>query len=214
MTLHNLFVLSTRYNMFHLYHTKIINVTYRQTLDDIDEIGIPIVTAAPKLFHTTSPLLRVLVSTVSAVRGDQYPAGAEQPEDDGVALDERGSLLSGVDERGRETSTIGDRELETDGRGTLVVRRRVVGKPDEDGGDCMQRRIHETSVDITATVSRSIGGLTCRVQAGRHQEQSAILDLVVFRRPDDGVADDREWDEREHDGSTDAVTIGNKGGDD
>jgi hypothetical protein len=94
-----------------LYHTKIDNVTYRQTLDDIDEIGIPVVTTTSKLFHMTSPLLRVLVSAVSAVRGDQHPTGAEQSEDDGVPLDERGSLFGRVDERGWESSTVGDRQL-------------------------------------------------------------------------------------------------------
>lgn len=214
MILHNLFVSSNRYNMFHLYHTEIDNVTHRQTLDDIDEIGIPVVTTPSELFHMTSPLLSVLVSTVSAVCGDQHPTGAEQPEDDGVPLDERRSLFGGVDERGRETSTIGDGQLQTDGRGTLVVRRRVVGKPDEDRRDCGRDAIMRRQSMFPATISRSIGGFTCRVQAGRHQEQCAILDLVVIGRTDDGVTDDRKRDEREHDGSTDTITIGHEGGDD
>lgn len=161
-----------------------------------------------------SPLLRVLVPTVSAVRGDQHPTGAEQAEDDGVPLDERRSLLGRVDERGWKSTTVGDGQLQTDGRGTLVVRRRVVGKPDEDRRDCMQRRFVMRQSIFPETISRSIDGLTCRVQAGGHQEQRAILDLVVIGRPDDGVTDDRERDEGEHDGSTDTITIGHKGGDD
>jgi hypothetical protein len=136
--------------MFVLYHTRIHNVTYRQTLDDIDEIGIPIVTAPSKLFHMTSPLLSVLVPTISAVRGDQHPTGAEQPEDDGVPLDECRPLFGGVDERGWESSTVGDGQLQTDGRGPLIVRRRVVGEPDEDGRYCTWRRTHEMSIKSLA----------------------------------------------------------------
>jgi hypothetical protein len=97
--------------MFHLYYTEIDNVTYRQTLNDINEIRIPVITAASKLFHMSSPLLRVLVSAVSAVRRHQHPTGAEQSEDDSVPLDERGSLFGRVDERGWESSTVGDRQL-------------------------------------------------------------------------------------------------------
>jgi hypothetical protein len=136
--------------MFHLYYTEIDNVTYRQTLNDINEIGIPVITAASKLFHMSSPLLRVLVSAVSAVRRDQHPTGAEQSEDDGVPLDERGSLFGGVDEGGWESSTVGDRQLQTDGCGSLVVRRRVVGEPDEDGRYCTWRRTHEMSIKSLA----------------------------------------------------------------
>jgi hypothetical protein len=67
---------------------------------------------------------------------------------------------------------------------------------------------------VWQTTSRPTRGLTCRIQAGRHQEQRTILDLVVIGRPNDGVTDDRERDKREHDGSTDAITIGHEGGDD
>lgn len=81
------------------------------TSDDINEIGIPVVTASSKFLHVTSTLLCVLVPTQGAVRSDQYPAGAEQSENDGMAFDEGRSLLGRVYERGWKPSTVCDSQL-------------------------------------------------------------------------------------------------------
>lgn len=106
------------------------------TSNDVLEIRVPVVSHTPILFHFASLFLLILIVTVCTVECHQTPTGAQEPHDDRVALYVGWGLTGRVDESRRESTTIGDGQLQTDSCRSLVVGSRVVGEPDEHGWDC------------------------------------------------------------------------------
>lgn len=122
-----------------------------------------------------------------AVVGDNShePSGHQETEYDGVALVELRALRRGIHKHRHKTATVGNCELESGGRGALVVARRVVGKPSKDGRHAA-------------------------VQARGHQERHAVLDVGTVHIGNHGIPDNGNGHRDEHNDATDLEMVGSE----